>query len=1418
MKKKLLLMAVFLLTLSTGAWAQDEHLRLHFDFSQVQGTTVTDVAAGVAAKLVGVAKVEQVGRYGVLNLGNGQGYLNMTGSAGVIVRSLADFTISACYRVDDAASLSGNGYFLWAFSTASACTQTEGKYMAYRLNAQRMATSTGGYGSESGIETGTASDKGRWMHVLYRQSGQRGELFVDGRRVGQNAAMPVLKEVFTSTPASCWIGRAPFSGDNFLRQTLVADVRLYDEAVSDAQVAQLAAVASAIEQEQNYGTPGDLSSLREKVAECQAFVGGDLSAYAPNAVAELRDAIAVAELEIAAARASQSLIAHYVSTLTQLLAAARATEGYQGKLVFPATREHGFVHPGGIVSQQDIDRAKALLAAGDERIKRAWEILCANEYSHSDVATWPVETIVRGGGSGQNYMNVARGAAMAYQNALRWKIGGTKDNADAAVRILMAWARGNKYVSGDTNLSLAAGIYGYELANAAELMRDYEGWSQEDFNEFCQYMVRTWYNPAIDFLRRRHDTWLNWRYNVGQRPGHYWSNWGLCNALCVMSIGVLCDDVHMYNQGVSFYKYDHVGTFRDRSKLTTILNDGCNEFIGNLVPVVLPDERGPLGYLGQMQESGRDQGHALMALGLALDICQVGLTQGDDLYAYMNDRIAAGLEHVAALNFGGVAGTSLPWITYNYADCRGTMGAGWAQTAPNEGGKGEFRPYWDRAIGYYEGLRGVKLQYAEKASAAVCPDGGGGNYSQNSGGFDHVGFSTLTSWRPAITADEAITPLSGDIVYKGQTLTNQTNLGGLKYNYEACPTKAIPADGADITLIPQLPEGADDSGQWLWSTGETTRQLTVKADRSYVYRVTYTAPNGRQSQQAFAIAVSGDAPADAMTSEATIGGTVLSGTDAETVEATVLSGSTVTLSASATTGWTNDFLWDNGQKTATITVPALRTSRTYTCQYANQSGAVSECRFRLNVVDALQHIIVGSSESQTNTVQVLAGTQVTLRLTIPTTASADEVTWSDGSHGLTYTIDSVGADTEVSATYNGRTYTYYIYIKATDYAYYDLLTTGKGYKLVTSAEELTSLAAGSYFVLASDQADLLIGLKDAPLNGNKALFFLMPADPVSDLTKVFTIEPYGDAFCLRNIDYDGLLLQTEWDRPDQLRTHDQPLACEWTRLLFAFADGSWTVENGKYPGNWLGLWNPANGYRDGEEIGCNKTGDDISHLQLFAIDRQCFHADYLDAHRSPLTAEADATPFIVNPQFTGNGCGWTMTGSWGNQRYNGAVEVWHSTNFHYTQTISGLPNGSYTVTCQMVNGEGSNTGYLYATAGGNTAKAVVSQSCAGSNFDAQRDRMAASAAYASLSVEAEVTDGTLTIGIREPSAGTTWLVWDNFTLTYKGAGNTAITLPPSPSTLHPSPSTIYDLQGRRMTGDRLKRGIYIKGNKKVMTY
>ncbi len=1410
------------LLLSSAAVAQDEHLAIRFDFENATGTSVKDDISGITGRIVSPAKVIEMGSRHVLDLGNGTGYFNLTNSSGKLLRQMSDFTISVYYCVARDASLSGAGYFLWSFSQLSANSETSGPYMAYRLNAQRLATSTGGFANETGMEVGTESDKGRWVHVLYRQSGTKGELFLDGRRVQQNTSMPLVKEAFKANPAYCWMGRAPFADDSYLRKTLVSDFRLYDKALSDAEVRTLASETAALNEAYRYGSVGDFTQLVKTLQTCQDFAATATEGYAPNALVELQEEIARANAEVKANRASQVLIDEYVSSLNTLLTNVKKTKGYTAKQTMDYKMgQQGFVHPGGLVTQADIDRAKKLIfEKKDSYMVRAWEILCSNQYAQANSGSWPTPTVQRGL-TGDNYMNAARGAAVAYQNALRWKISGDRAFADHAVETLMNWCNTTEAVTGNTNISLAAGLYGYGFANAAELMRDYDGWSREDFERFKKWMVRVWYNPSIDFLRRRHDTWMNFRHpNCGERPGHYWSNWGLCNVLCVMSIGILCDDVHMYNQGVSFYKYDHQGTFvEDRTQTPMIYNDGCNEFIGNLVPIMMPDERGPFGYLGQMQESGRDQGHTVMALCCALDICQIGFNQGDDLYAYMNDRIAAGCEYVCALNFADIAGADLPWYPYEYADCAGKRGASWQMFGPNEGGKGERRPNWDRIRGYYEGLRGVKLQYADKAAAALCPDGGGGNYNANSGGFDHLGFSSLVNYRPLIDKADAITPLGGDIIYKGETLKNQTNLGGLKYKYWRGPSAAIPADGADITLIPQLPEGTKDTGKWQWETGQTTRQITVKADHSYIYRVTYTAANGAKSTAAFAIAVCGDAQADPMRQEITVNGEIEA-----TNEKTILQGTSVILYAEGATGWTDDYLWDNGSTGTVVVLNSVGSSRTYTCQYANQSGAVSEAVFRLNVVPARQHISVDGGDMMAAQAEVFPGADVVLELEVPGGTNPQDITWSDGSHGTTLSVSvpaSATSDSPLtySATYLGQTYTYTIRLKDARFTYYtDLLTSTNGYTHITTAEQLEEAIAGNYFVLCADEADLMLHLADGKENGNRALFYRTAVSPLADLSTVFTLEAFEGGYCLRNIDYDGLLLQTEMNAAWHFRTHDQPYPISWARFLFASTGSTWTIENGTYPGNWLGLWTPANGYLDGEELACNKTGDETGHFQLFAIPRERFHADYISAHGG---AETDISPLILNPAFDGNSWAlWTVAGTFGNQRFNGAAETWHSTGFSMQQTLTGMPAGHYSVSCQMANGEGSNTGYLFATASGQTQQAVVRQSCAGSNFDAERDKMAASATYGRLSVDATVgKEGMLTFGIQEPTNGTTWLVFDNFRLTYKGALPDGIGATVRSAE---TPNGIYDLSGRlvrRMTTAThrtLNKGVYIIGNRKVI--
>lgn len=121
-----------------------------------------------------------------------------------------------------------------------------------------------------------------------------------------------------------------------------------------------------------------------------------------------------------------------------------------------------------------------------------------------------------------------------------------------------------------------------------------------------------------------------------------------------MSVGILCDDVFIYNQAMSYYKYDQAELAKanypwpwaPENTETDKYNGGLNEYIDNLVPHVAEyaGETGAYGKVGQMQETGRDQGHAQMAAGLAVDICQTAWNQGDDLYSYHDNRIAAGLE------------------------------------------------------------------------------------------------------------------------------------------------------------------------------------------------------------------------------------------------------------------------------------------------------------------------------------------------------------------------------------------------------------------------------------------------------------------------------------------------------------------------------------------------------------------------------------------------------------------------------------------------------------------------------------------------------------------------------------------------------------------------------------------------------
>lgn len=323
-----------------------------------------------------------------------------------------------------------------------------------------------------------------------------------------------------------------------------------------------------------------------------------------------------------------------------------------------------------------------------------------------------VETIIRGAGA-ENYMNAAKAAARAYQLALRWKIEGKEVYAEKAVELLNIWANTTKALGGNSNVSLAAGIYGHEFAIAGEILRSFSGWAPEDFKKYQDWMLTVWYPANKDFLERHHDT----------NDLHYWANWGLCNIASTMAIGILTDRRDIYNEAVTHFQ---VGETNGR-----ITRAIYYEFPGT--------------NFAQLQESGRDQGHTLMCVGLLGTICQLAYCQGDDFFAYKDNLFLKACEYASAYNYA--MKSDLPFMTYVWQQNNQWGGISpVTQSVMGEGGRGGTRPIMALPYYHYSKIKNLDAdltQYTKIGCDRLFPEGGGDNYGTASGGYDALGFGTL---------------------------------------------------------------------------------------------------------------------------------------------------------------------------------------------------------------------------------------------------------------------------------------------------------------------------------------------------------------------------------------------------------------------------------------------------------------------------------------------------------------------------------------------------------------------------------------------------------------------------------------------------------------------------------------------------
>ncbi|MGW7209530.1 alginate lyase family protein [Streptomyces sp. NPDC054837] len=427
----------------------------------------------------------------------------------------------------------------------------------------------------------------------------------------------------------------------------------------------------------------------------------------------------------------------------------------------------GYAHPGLLHTGTDLARMKSEVTAGTAPYTAGYARLTANRHARSGWTPNPQATITRGG-PGQNYAILYNDIHAAYQNGLRYHVSGDGAHADTAVAILNAWSAELTTLAGNADRFLAAGLYGYQFANAAELVRDHPDFELDRFKE----MLSGVFAPLSDSFLVQHN---------GAVVSNYWTNWDLAAMACVLATGIFCDDNAQVGRAVDYFKHgEGLGSIR------------------NAIPVVHDDG------LAEWLEAGRDQGHALLGVGLMGTFCEMAWNQGIDLYGYDDSRFLKGAQYVAKWSMGG----EVPFTANTRA--KGAVN-GWSgsETVAGAAGvdPGMTRPIWAMIANHYTKRRGLPASYLTRIAARSGPEGGGGDYGPNSGGYDQLGFGTL-----AFTRNRSTAPASPSATATGAAPDPRPQTGAPA----SASTSTTPASGKDLAAT-----GSTDAVAWSATAGLT---------------------------------------------------------------------------------------------------------------------------------------------------------------------------------------------------------------------------------------------------------------------------------------------------------------------------------------------------------------------------------------------------------------------------------------------------------------------------------------------------------------------------------------------------------------------------------------------------------------------
>lgn len=249
------------LTASFPAMAQDPVPVLSYGFESVAADDAGRFPAELHNQAMIVATAD--GNH-VLSTGRTDGYMDLGASvsASVLSKLYGDYSISMdiCVATDNAL---GRFCWAWAFSNGT------GKYLGL-VNA---AGNGNWYyeikdGSAQSVHTGKGLTADVWHNLTVVQEGATCTFYLDGVPVGTQT-ITLRPADFATGLSGNYLGRSPFDADAYMKNTLMDNFKVYDRALTSAQVEDLYA-ARPVSSETVLGVEAKLQLAREELYMARA--------------------------------------------------------------------------------------------------------------------------------------------------------------------------------------------------------------------------------------------------------------------------------------------------------------------------------------------------------------------------------------------------------------------------------------------------------------------------------------------------------------------------------------------------------------------------------------------------------------------------------------------------------------------------------------------------------------------------------------------------------------------------------------------------------------------------------------------------------------------------------------------------------------------------------------------------------------------------------------------------------------------------------------------------------------------------------------------------------------------------------------------------------------------------------------------